>query len=139
MSKPTNQPTLRNLLDEQDNERGSKKIILTTPWAEGGINICQSAAELPSDEANIVFVQERTRLHELFVREQERTKRISLILAAILILAAASLILFAPEGRETMSYWLGAALVIFAAGAAGYKRVWGKTENMSFGADQDKH
>jgi hypothetical protein len=39
------------------------------------------------------------------------------------------------SGRETLSYWIGATLVIFAAGAVGYKRVWGKTKDVSMGAD----
>jgi O-antigen/teichoic acid export membrane protein len=61
-----------------------------------------------------------------------------MIAAAILILGAAVSVLFAPAGRETVSYWIGAALVIFAAGAMGYKRVWGKSSKMSFGADDDR-
>ena len=91
-----------------------------------------------STDALLAFVMERTALHQAYIREQERTKRIGMVLAAVLILGAAALILFAPEGRETLSYWIGAALVIFAAGAMGYKRVWGKTKNNSFGADQDR-
>jgi O-antigen/teichoic acid export membrane protein len=94
-------------------------------------------AGLPSAESAEEFIRERTRLHELYIREQERTKRIGLVLAAVLILAASALVLFAPTGRETLSYWIGAALVIFAAGAMGYKRVWGKSKNITFGADQD--
>jgi O-antigen/teichoic acid export membrane protein len=91
-----------------------------------------------SSDALQAFVVERTRLHEAYIREQERTKRLGLILAAFLILAAATMILFAPAGRETLSYWIGSALVIFAAGSVGYKRVWSKTKSTSFGADQDQ-
>ena len=91
-----------------------------------------------SEKLTQTFLQERTRLHETYIKEQERTKRIGMIAAMILILGAAALILFAPAGRETLSYWIGAALVIFAAGAMGYPRVWGKSKNISFGADQDQ-
>jgi hypothetical protein len=91
-----------------------------------------------SDDAALTFLQERTRVHETYIKEQERTKRIGMILSVVLILGAAALILFAPAGRETLSYWIGAALVIFAAGAMGYQRVWGKSKNLSFGADQDR-
>ena len=92
-----------------------------------------------SEEMTQAFLRERTRLHETYIKEQELTKRIGIILSAVLILSAAALILFAPEGRETLSYWIGAALVIFAAGAMGYQRIWGKSKNISFGADQDRN
>ncbi len=60
------------------------------------------------------------------------------MIAASLILGAAGLLVFAPEGRETVSYVIGGALSIFAAGAAGFKRVWGKTPITSVGADQSQ-
>ena len=91
-----------------------------------------------SDDTALAFLRERTRVHETYIKEQERTKRIGIIASAILILGAAALILFAPAGRETLSYWIGAALVVFAAGAMGYQRIWGKSKNLSFGADQDR-
>src|SRR5215470_16875796 len=132
------------------------EISLSTPW-DDTTNIatvksprsrrrdCNLLTERPrndgggmsSDTAQI-FLLERTRLHETYIKEQERTKRIGIILSAVLIFGAAALILFAPAGRETLSYWIGAALVIFAAGTLGYQRVWGKTKNISFGADQDQ-
>jgi len=91
------------------------------------------SAEVESD-----FLKERTRLHELYIRQEALNRRIGLILAFLLILSAALFVLFAPEGRQTLSYWIGAALVIFAAGAAGFGRVWAKAMQISFGADGDK-
>ncbi len=38
------------------------------------------------------FITERTRLHKLYIREQSRNKRISLILSFILIIAAALIV-----------------------------------------------
>lgn len=98
----------------------------------------RNVVERYSEETALVFLRERTRLHETYIKEQERTKRIGTLLAALLILGAAALILFAPEGRETLSYWIGAALVIFAAGSVGYRRIWGKSRNLFFAADQDR-
>ena len=77
-------------------------------------------------------------MHETYIREQALNKRIGLFLAFFLILGAALIVLFAPEGREVISYWIGMALLVFAAGAVGFGRVWGKVANISFGADQDK-
>ncbi|WP_176464520.1 hypothetical protein [Flectobacillus sp. BAB-3569] len=42
----------------------------------------------------------------------------------------------APEGKETLSYVVCGLLFIFAAGAVGYKRVWGKIPFTEFKADQ---
>jgi hypothetical protein len=116
--------------------RGQSSVVLDPPWSEFKRRGLQCKAEgLPENVATEFFVT-RTRTHEMYIREQEKTKRLGLILATILILGAAGMLLFAPEGREKLSYWIGAALVIFAAGSVGYQRVWGKTPDISFGADQ---
>lgn len=129
--------------DDQSPEKSDRnEVRLSPPWGAGSqiVRVQQMASVSNHLQSALAeeFVKERTRVHELYIREQERTKRIGLVLSAVLILAAAAMILFAPSGRETLSYWIGAALVIFAAGAGGYKRVWGKTKNMTFGADQDQ-
>ena len=84
------------------------------------------------------FVDRRSAVHETFIIQQARNKRLGLILAFLLILFAAGIVVFAPAGRQAMSFWVGAALLIFAAGAAGFGRVWGKTKIFSFGADTDQ-
>lgn len=123
---------------DPENENDNKSNIrLSTPWGGeqniGGYIYNESTAHLHNN-----FVKERTRLHEVYILEQAKNKRIGLILAFLLILLAALLMLFAPEGKETLSYWIGAALVIFSAGVLGFGRVWGKAANISFGADQDR-
>ncbi|BBO86133.1 hypothetical protein DSCO28_66990 [Desulfosarcina ovata subsp. sediminis] len=123
-------------------------ITLSAPWNE---NLIQSIArarrqgpingmEFDEPLSDIVidnFVKERTRVHEIFIREQEKSKRLGLILAFSLIVISAIIITFAPPDKATISYWIGGALLIFAAGATGFKRVWGKTKNISLGADAD--
>ncbi len=114
--------------------RRSAELKLSCPW---GLHQTQEARNM--DKAFYSnFISERTRVHETYIREQARNKRIGLILSFLLIIAASTIILFAPKGRETLSYWIGAALVIFAAGSVGFSRVLGKAANVSFGADQDK-
>ncbi len=123
---------------KQKIENGSS-IRLSAPW--GGNQNISNIAYIPDESSPDIhsnFVKERTRLHEVYIREQARNKRIGLVLAFLLILSASLIPLFAPAGRETMSYWIGAALIIIAAGAAGFGRVWGKAASISFGADQDR-
>ena len=89
--------------------------------------------EFAADE----LIKARTKLHVEALKEGEKTKRLSLVLAAVLIVVALLAVLFAPAGREVVSYWIGATLLVFAAGAVGYKRVWGKSKLLSVGGDQD--
>jgi len=121
--------------EKKENEQEDSTIRISAPW--GGYNISQSMGrgirDEPADPNH--FISERSRVHEAYIVEQEKTKRLSLILSAILLLSACLIFIFAPEGREKISTWIGIGLVITAAGAAGYKRVWGKTKSMSFGAD----
>lgn len=82
------------------------------------------------------FLIERTRLHEVFIREDAKTKRLSLALGTLLFLAACLVIVFAPESRQGVAHWIGAAMLVAAAGVVGYKRVWGKSKILTFSADQ---
>lgn len=126
------------------NERKDEKegrIELSVPWGELKPNIGHIPFNISEDSSSEIynyFIKERTRLHEIYILEQSKNKRIGLILSFLLILLASLLLIFAPEGRETLSYWIGTALIIFSAGAFGFGRVWGKAANISFGADQDK-
>lgn len=66
------------------------------------------------------FIQTRTQVQESFIRETEKTRRTALWLAAALLGISCLTPVFAPAGREVVSYWVSAALFIFAAGAAGF-------------------
>lgn len=115
------------------------RISLSPPWgtipqALGRATRC----ELDGDAQADLFIRERTRLHETYLHEEARSRRFGLLLAFMLIVIAATFIQFAPVGREKLSYWIGGALLIFAAGASGFGRVWGRASDISFGADQDR-
>ena len=130
-------------LEVDDN---TSRIKLSVPWESSIYNMsCQSyicnenVSRFPaSSNHSNVFITERTRLHETYIRQQAINKRIGMILSFILILSAALIVTFAPNDRQNISYWVGASLVVFAGGAVGFGRVWGKAANISFGADQDK-
>ena len=123
-----------------------KKIELSTPWERGkgktlGKNVyygCDNIAHNLDRSESEIFIAERTRLHALYIKEQEKTKRISLLLAVVFILIAVVLLIFAPEGKETLSYIVCVVLFIFAAGAVGYGRIKGKIPFTEFEADNLK-
>jgi hypothetical protein len=114
------------------------KIELSPPWLarypRGNISTHMYPPNIVPVETESkiqqLFIIERTRVHEEFIhesektkREIERTKRTGLWLASALIAIACALPIFAPEGRETMSYWLSISLFVFAAGAMGYTTI----------------
>ena len=98
-----------------------------------------SPLTLNSDDPEVmkIFVESRIRVQETFVREVERTRRTALWLAASLLGLACLVPVFAPEGRETISYILSAALFVFSAGAAGYGvvRIKGKEREIVAAVD----
>lgn len=83
-------------------------------------------------EAGKLFLETRSQLHALYIRETEKTKRTALWLAAGLLALACLIPVFAPVGRETISYWVSIALFVFAAGAMGYSSISVKGRERSF-------
>jgi hypothetical protein len=111
-------------------EPNSGEIKLSVPWETASAaskhsrgNIARQSIMFADDETNKVFIQERSRVHQLHIRETEKTKRWGYGLAAFLLALACVIPVFAPADRETLSYMVGLALLVFAAGTAGYTRV----------------
>ena len=103
-------------------------LHLSPPWnsvaerfARGNVAIQEGSFLSPEDLKN--FVETRTGLHNLYIRETQRTRRLAMCLAAALLALASVIPVFAPAGRENMSYWIGAALFVFAAGSMGYTSI----------------
>jgi len=120
-------------------------IELSTPWGSTQItssariihgNVNSQSGYFKDDKENTeLFIKERSRVHELYIKEQEKTKRVSLVLAVVLVIISVILLIFAPKGKETLSYIVCGVLFVFAAGAVGYKRIWGKVKIVEFKAD----
>lgn len=129
MKQKTDEPESQKLADMNG------EVYLSVPWLRSGKNIPLQSISRVSRKNASHFISERSRVHETYIREQEKTKRLSLVLAAACFIAGCVVIVFAPADREMLSNWVGAALVIASAGTAGYKRVWGKNDKTSVGAD----
>lgn len=82
------------------------------------------------------FLIDRSRVHERYIVEEAKTKRIALAISAILFLCGCLVIVFAPAGRESLATWIGASMLIVAGGVAGFKRVWAKVPAIDVGADE---
>lgn len=115
-------------------KEAASKINLTAPW--GSSQVLSNAGDFNDSKTARLFIEKRSEVHTAYILEQEKTKRLSLILAVVLLISAMVIILIAPTGKEIMSYWIGAALLVFSAGSAGYKRVWAKTDLLEFEANQ---
>ncbi|MEM0966108.1 MAG: hypothetical protein AAGJ81_08180 [Verrucomicrobiota bacterium] len=112
-------------------ENELSEVNLSAPW--GTVNGCQNIARVSRIDAK-EFVETRSKVHETYIIENEKTKRMCLWIACISFISSCLVLIFGPEGKEVMTYLLGASLMIISAGAVGYKRVWGKTEKFEFGA-----
>lgn len=111
------------------------RVRLSAPWSHVLVGDHRQMAACVSDADLESFVTVRSRVHALYIAEEHRTKRLGMIVGAALVAAAAALMVFAPPGREVMSYWVGAALVIVAAGCLGYQRVAARAKNIMVGVD----
>jgi len=72
-------------------------------------------------------VQELARL----VAERERTRRLLVLSAVAMFLVAVLVLVFAPEGRQNISYLLGSVLIIFSLGAIGASKFSAKFRDLS--------
>ncbi len=111
-------------------------VRLSPPWRAAEFQGLSGVSDFYHESAR-AFIAERTRVHALYIREEARTKRLTVIISAVFLLVAIAVILFAPDGREIRSFLLSGVLLIFAAGTFGYKRVYGKTKIGSLGADTE--
>ena len=126
-----------------------RRIELSPPWlVRGNANVirtiegsetarCTRTGGLLSEAADAEFVKERTRLHEAYIHETEKTKRLGYGLAAALLALSCLVPVFAPAGRETTSWWVSFALFVFAAGSAGYTNIWLKTKEREISLKSD--
>lgn len=144
------------MADEQDKETRDNRIELSAPWSarvsrgdtgEQSFRYCypNGMPAIGNSKTQQIFILERSRVHQEFIRESEetnrsieRTKRTGLWLAAGLIAIACVLPVFAPDGRETISYLVSASLVLFAAGAAGFTAVSVRSKQASLSAGGKK-
>jgi hypothetical protein len=122
-------------------ERNSNRIELNAPWDIRGTPCIQRDDPQSiinyDDETARAFIEQRTRLHAIFIQEEARTKRMGLLTSAVLALGGGVILIFAPEGKQILANWVGAALFIAAGGAAGYKRLWFKSKNNTLEARRD--
>ncbi len=122
-----NEMARKSSTNDQFDSGRKTEITLTPPWTtvmDGqhrifATRVEKQSARSDSSDLEALFLQERSRLHELYIREKEKTRRFTIGLSAGLIAIAALMPLFAPQGRETLSYSLAAVLIVFAAGAVG--------------------
>ena len=93
---------------------------LSTPW--GGD--CGRYLRGPENESvTKTFLEARSNVHATYILETEKTKRMGYGLSTLLLAIACIVPIFAPAGREVLSWWMSAALLVFAAGAMGFTRI----------------
>ena len=98
---------LRGLLDKLDRESRGRGFVLGPHFnSENIVEIAKS--QFPRLEARVA-------MHY----EMEKTKRFLIAIAAVCLMAGAALVVFAPTGKEGVSYVVAALLGILPLGAIG--------------------
>lgn len=131
-------------MGEESEKPDEGKIDLKPPWpvsADAPGPFCHfephpQASPGKQAETAKVFIEERSAVHTEYIREDQRTRRLTLMLAAGLIAVAALVSVFAPAGHEVLAYAAAVALVAFAAGAIGFTAI--KWKGAEFTKDSDR-
>lgn len=101
-------------------ERGlarAKDVIITEAYdGSDGTSRVRHAGEDPKLHA--VLLRERSQLQRLRVSEEQRSRRLLAVLASALLLGSAAILAIAPQSTNL---YLGAALLLVAAGAFGVR------------------
>ncbi|MFZ3327891.1 MAG: hypothetical protein WA231_19275 [Methylocella sp.] len=120
-------PSPRKATEKNGNAKENPKvgeISLNPPWAQFnqsvqrvvGLNICRTDEEA---DVSLAFIEERSKVHESYIKETNRTKRFGLGVSAFMLVISGCIFVFAPAGREVASYFIGGFLILTAAGVAG--------------------
>lgn len=115
----------------QNTNNDGAEIRLQPPWGDsqnvirGDSNVSRYAnvATKIDPETARAFIRMRTEAHVKFTEQTETTKRLGYGLSAILLVVALIIPVFAPQGRETISWITSACLALFSAGAFGYSSI----------------
>jgi hypothetical protein len=118
-------------------KKDDNNVLITTDQFESLFRTGDKDIDIENKKLIKQFVSERSKIHSLYILENEKTKRLTLILSAFLAISGGCILIFAPEGREVLANWIGGAFLILSAGAAGYKRLWAKTDKLSIGTESD--
>jgi hypothetical protein len=83
------------------------------------------------------FIRERSIVHLQYIIEENKTKRLALVISALLVIAGGFILAYAPAANRVLANFIGIALVISAGGAAGYKRLWFRSRERQLLADSE--
>ena len=121
-------------------EIGESTISLSVPWSS-----FRNRGRRPHIQGNVQtgtshnievtkrFIQERTRVHEIYIKEESRVKMLGFVISALMFTVSAIILIFAPPDKEALAYALAGVLVIVAAGVAGFSVVRVKALGLSLG------
>jgi hypothetical protein len=96
----------------------------------GGIGVTASGAEAVHAGAAVL---------NAYIRSQAKFKFGLYVLASVFMIVAATLVVFAPDGRETISAILASGLFVLAVGSAGFGTFAIKRSLLTAQAGRDPH
>jgi hypothetical protein len=117
-----------------------EKIELSVPWSGRAFRPMRNTREsdLVDAAASYDFVRIRSALHEVSIKETEKTRRLAMCLSAGLLALPCIIPVFAPARHEVLSYWVGLALFVFSAGSMGYSSITFNSKKLSLKGEGDE-
>jgi hypothetical protein len=82
-----------------------------------------ASGDLESEAIGDTAVAVQGQVFAAHIASQTRIRISLYVLAGVFVVVSALLVVFAPQGRENLTFCIGAALVLLAAGIAGFSTV----------------
>jgi hypothetical protein len=82
-----------------------------------------AGGDLESEAVGDAAIAVQGQIFAAHIARQTRIRISLYILAAVFVVVSALLVVFVPEGRENLTFAIGAALVVLAAGIAGFSTI----------------
>jgi hypothetical protein len=83
------------------------------------------------------FIRERSHVHVQYVVQENKTRRLAQIISATLVITGSVILVYAPETNRLLADLVGIALIVAAAGSAGFRRLWIKSKGIDLAAGDD--
>lgn len=122
---------LRQLLSEA--QRASRSFSFAN-FLDSDNLVEMAKTEFPRLEAKVAMHTELQQTQLATYKQMEQTKRLLIIVAGVCLLAGGALLVFAPQGKEGVSYIVASTLTILSLGAIGIQEFRLKTLGVNVGA-----
>jgi hypothetical protein len=117
--RPEGSGEQRNGQSKEERFERPNEVSLSAPWGGGMSNFAvfgKQRASAVNEEIPVVFIQERTRIHELYIRQQGRIKMLGFGLSALMFMVSGIVAVFSPPEKSILAYAFARCVVPSSSG-----------------------